>query len=131
MQVLLSLGMFGFSLPTLAHDELQRRTDWRHARAARIGARDAVQFVGPGEDTVTISGSAIAELQDGRASLDQLREMAGGGEPWPLVDGLGRILGQYVITGIDERSKHFYPNGEARRIDFTIDLLAVDGTPGQ
>ena len=30
--MLMSLGMFVFSLPTLAHDELQRRMDWRHAR---------------------------------------------------------------------------------------------------
>ncbi|TPG14378.1 phage tail protein [Sphingomonas oligophenolica] len=126
MPSLLSYGMFGFSMATLAHDELSRRRNWRHATSSRIGARDATQFTGPGEDTVSIQGSALAELQDGRASLDQLAAMAATGEPWPLVDGLGRIYGSFVITALDERQKHFFPNGEPRRIDFSVDLLAVD-----
>ena len=126
MQALLSLGMFAFTLSTLAHDELQRRTSWRHASNPRIGARDALQFTGPGEDTVSISGTAVAELQDGRASLDQLRAMAATGNPWPLVDGLGTVFGQFVITALDERQKHFMPDGTPRRIDFGLDLLCVD-----
>jgi phage protein U len=52
--MLMSLGMFAFALPTLAHDELQRRMDWRHARTARIGARDATQYVGPGDETISL-----------------------------------------------------------------------------
>jgi phage protein U len=123
---LVSLGMFVFSLPTLAHDELQRRCDYRHARNARVGARDAVQFLGPGDDTVSLSGSAYAELSQGAASLDELRDMAATGEHWRLVDGSGRVFGSFVITGIDERQKHFFPDGTPRRIDFAIDLLLVD-----
>ena len=68
MPMMMSLGMFTFGLPTLAYQELKRRTDWRHARQTRIGARDATQYVGPGEDTITLSGVAMAELQAGRAS---------------------------------------------------------------
>lgn len=124
--ILISLGMFPFHVPTLAHDELQRRSDWRHARSSRIGARDAVQFVGPGDETVSLSGSAYAELSLGRASLDQLREMAGTGETWPLVDGAGRVFGSFVITGVDERHKALLDDGTPRRIDFGIDLLRVD-----
>lgn len=124
--ILMSLGMFPFHVPTLAYDELQRRTDWRHERSKRIGARDAVQFVGPGDETVAVSGSAYAELSNGRASLDELREMAGGGEPWPLVDGAGRVFGDFVITALDERHKFLFDEGTPRRIDFAIDLLRVD-----
>ncbi len=50
--MLMSLGLFPFSLPTLAHDELSRRTAWRHATASRIGARDATQYVGPGPSAI-------------------------------------------------------------------------------
>ncbi len=124
--MLMSLGMFAFSIPTLAPDELQRRMAWRHAANPRIGARDAVQFVGPGEDTISLSGAAMAELQDGRASLDELRDMATTGDCWSLVDGAGRVYGAFVIVAIDERHKHLLPDGTARRIDFAIDLLAVD-----
>ena len=123
---IMSLGLFPFSLPTLLYSQLQRRTDWRHARTGRVGTRDATQFVGPGEDTIALEGTAVAELQDGIASLDQLREMAASGEAWPLVDGAGRVYGTYVITGLDERHRTFSRNGQPLVIDFGIDLLAVD-----
>lgn len=127
MNVLLSLGLFGFSIPTLAHDELKRKRSWRHATTPRVGARDAAQFTGPGEETVSISGSAHAELQDNmRASLDELAAMAATGQPHQLVDGLGRVYGSFVILTLDEGTRHFFPNGEPRRIDFRLELLAVD-----
>jgi phage protein U len=125
--MLMALGMFTFALPTLAHDELQRRMDWRHARSPRIGARDATQYVGPGDETVSLTGTAFSELADVDASLDQLRNMAGSGNAWPLVDGAGRVFGVFVITGLDERQKAFLPNGKPQRVDFGLDLLAVDG----
>lgn len=121
--MLMALGLFPFAISTLAFDELQRRSDWRHAVSPRIGARDALQFVGPGVETIALNGAAMAELGDGRASLDRLREMADQGDPWPLVDGTGRVYGAFVIVGIDERHKAFFADGTARRIDFGIDLL--------
>jgi phage protein U len=124
--MLMALGMFPFDLPLLAYDELQRRTDWRHARNPRVGARDATQFTGPGDDTITLSGTAYAELCDGRASLGELRRMADAGEARPLVDGAGYIYGAFVITALDEKHKAILPDGTPLRIDFSLDLLRVD-----
>lgn len=126
MTPLLALGPFVFSVAQLPFEQLQRRRDWRHATSARIGARDATQFTGPGEDTLSLKGTAHAELSNGRASLDQLVAMAGTGEPYELVDGLGHVLGSFVIQSIDEASDAFFPNGTARAIDFTLNLLGVD-----
>lgn len=120
---LLSLGMFVFAIDTLAYDELQHKRAWRFASNGRIGAKDAIQFVGADLETISLSGSAHVELADGRVSLDQLIEMAAEGEDWPLVDALGNVLGNFVITAIDERHRHFLPNGQPRQIDFGIDLL--------
>lgn len=131
MSTMMALGTFVFSLPTLAYDELQRRTEWRHARNPRVGARDATQFVGPGEDTVSLSGTAMAELQDGRASLDTLRSMAADGDAYPLVDGAGRVWGSFVVTNVDERQAVFLADGTPLKIDFGIDLLLVDGNIDQ
>ncbi|WBQ17842.1 phage tail protein [Sphingobium yanoikuyae] len=124
--MLMALGMFIFDLPTLAHDELQRRASWRHARSARVGARDATQYVGPGEETVNLSGAVYAEIADGRVSIDDLRDMAASGEAWPLLDGTGTVFGDYVIEAIDERHAYLMTDGRAQRIDFAIDLLRVD-----
>ncbi|WP_242415536.1 phage tail protein [Sphingomonas panni] len=124
--MLMSLGLFPFSLPTLAHDDLSRRTAWRHATASRIGARDAVQYVGPGEESVSIGGTAHAELTDGRACLDQLRDMAATGQAWPLVDGAGTVFGAFVIQTLDEKHKALFPDGTPRAIEFSLELLRVD-----
>nr|WP_317892050.1 phage tail protein [uncultured Sphingomonas sp.] len=124
--MLMSLGLFPFSLDTLAHEDLTRRTAWRHAASQRIGRRDATQFVGPGEETVSIGGTAYAELTDGRLSLDQLRDMADSGDAWPLVDGAGMIFGAFVIQTLDERHKALFADGTPRAIDFQLELLRVD-----
>ncbi|WP_336867750.1 phage tail protein [Sphingomonas sanguinis] len=124
--MLLALGMFVFGIDTLAFDELARRASWRHATSTRIGARDATQYTGPGEETISIPGSVFAEIADGDLSLDELRRMAATGDAWSLVDGMGYVYGAYVITTIDDRRKHFYPNGKPRQIDFAIELLRVD-----
>ena len=124
--MLLALGLFPFSIQSLAFDELARRTNWRHATSTRIGARDATQYTGPGEETITLPGTVYAEIADGRVSIDELRRMADSGDAWSLVDGLGYVSGAFVITGIDDRAKGFFPDGTPRQIDFAIDLLRVD-----
>jgi len=122
---MMALGMFVFSLPTLAYQEMQRKSAWRHARSGRIGAIDATQFVGRENDTITLSGTAYAELMAGRASIDELRDMAAQGKAWPLIDGTGRVYGAFVITGIDEGMKEIFADGTPRRVDFTIELLEI------
>lgn len=123
---LMALGMFLFEIGTLPYDEMQRKTDWQHARSARVGARDATQFTGPGDETISLSGAVYAEIADGRVSLDDLRSMADDGDALPLVDGTGTVYGNFVITAIDERHAFMMADGRARRIDFGIDLLRVD-----
>jgi len=124
--MLLAIGLFGFSIPTMVHDDLQRRSSWTHATSQRIGARDATQFVGVGPETISIRGTAYRELSDGRASLDELRAMADTGNAWSVVDGAGQVYGAFVIQGIDEGLKEFDRDGTARKIEFSIDLLRVD-----
>ncbi len=123
---MMALGTFVFSLPTLAYQDLQRRSGWRHARSGRVGAIDAVQFTGRDNDTISLGGEAPAELMAGAVSLDQLRDMARDGAAWSLIDGTGRVYGAFVITGLDERQKHFFADGTPRLIEFGIELLEVD-----
>ncbi|HEX7856020.1 MAG TPA: phage tail protein [Sphingobium sp.] len=128
MTAIMSFGMFVFSIPTLSYEELQRRSDFRHARTPRIGARDAAQFIGPGEETISLSGSVYTELGDGETSIEELRTIGYAGTALPLVCANGTVYGTFVITGLDERHKAFWPDGSPRKIDFGLDLLRVDET---
>lgn len=124
--MMLALGMFVFSLDTVAYQEFSRRTDWKHARSPRVGSRDANQFTGPGADTISLRGILLPEFAGDPGSLDTLREMADGGDAYPLVDGTGRVYGAWVIDGIDEGRTLFFADGTPRRIDFSIDMHQVD-----
>ena len=124
--MMMALGMFVFSLPTLAYQELQRKTDWRHPSSARFGSNPARQFAGRGDDLITLPGIILPELAGSVLSLDVIRMMADTGKAWPLVEGTGRILGIWVIEDLSETRTLFFPDGAARRIEFTISLARID-----
>lgn len=123
--MLMALGMFGFELPTLAFQELAKRTEWRHATSDRFGARPASQYLGPGADTVTLSGTLLPGVSGTFASIETLKGMGNQGEAFPLVDGTGRVHGAFVILSIDERQSMFIREGLPRKTDFTIELRRV------
>ncbi|WP_273670170.1 phage tail protein [Janthinobacterium fluminis] len=124
--MMMILGMFVFSLPTLAYHELQRQTEWKHASTARVGLRDAHQFVGPGDDTITLSGWVAPELTGSLYSLDALRTMADTGKSWILIQGSGRIYGSFRITGMTEGRTILDGKGGAKRVEFSISLKRDD-----
>lgn len=124
--MMMSLGQFVFSLTTLAYQDLQRQTSWRHAANSRVGARPARQFLGPGDDTITLSGMVAMEFANGTASIDEIRTMADTGKAWPLVDGAGYVYGQWVIEGLTTTNTLFLANGVPRRVEFQISLTRVD-----
>lgn len=123
---LMTLGLFVFDLPTLTYQQLQRRTTWRHAASERVGARAAGQYVGPGDDDITLTGMLAPVAFGDAGSLDDLRTMGDSGEAWPLVDGAGRVYGAFVITGLDETQKSIMDNGVPRLSDFSLSLKRMD-----
>lgn len=121
-RTLMSWGLFVFGLETLAPEEYQRRRSWRHAATERFMARSARQFVGPGDDNIAFLGSLIPEIAGSFGAIETLAEMAGTGDPQPLVDGKGQQWGNYVLVNLDESGRNIVAGGIARRIDFAIDL---------
>ena len=124
--MMLALGMFVFSLSTLAYQELQRQTEWRHPSNSRVGAAPARQFVGRGEDIITLPGIIFPELAGTTLSLDALRLMANTGKAWPMIEGSGRIYGLWVIESLSETKTVFFRDGTPRRIEFTLTLKRID-----
>lgn len=124
--MMMAYGQFVFSVGTLAYQELQRQSNWRHPSNTRIGARPARQFTGPGDDTMRLSGLLAPEVTGSTVALDDLRAMADQGLAWPLVDGAGRVYGQFVIENLDETKSVFFADGTARRIEFNLQLARVD-----
>ncbi|MCC8374769.1 MULTISPECIES: phage tail protein [Photorhabdus] len=123
-----ALGLFVFMLKTTPYQSMQHQQSWRHAFNSRIGMRPAWQFLGPDNDTMTLSGSLYPEITGGRLSLTVLQVMADSGKAWSFIDGSGTVYGMFVIESIDQTKTEFMSNGSARKIDFTLTLRRVDSS---
>lgn len=123
---MMSIGLFVFELPTLAYTEMTRATDVRHARTERFGARPANQFLGAGEDKISLTGLLAPNLIGDRGSIDTLRAMMDTGDAHELINGEGIVLGHYIINAVDERQSEFTKEGVSRLTDFAIDLVRIE-----
>jgi uncharacterized protein len=124
---LMSLGLFVFSLKTAPFDKINRSTDYRWAENARFNQGAAAQFLGPGTDTITLTGQLAPQITGGSYNLDLLRIMAGTGKAWPLIDGRGFPLGYWYIESQSEDRSYLTDDGQARKIDFTLKLKRYFG----
>lgn len=124
--MMMTYGMFVFGLDTAAYQELQRQTQWRHAAQNRIGSRPLRQFMGPGDDTIVLTGTLLPQFTGGQQHLDELRAMADEGAAWPLIEGTGYNYGLFIIESLSERKTHQMRDGAAQRIQFDLSLTAVD-----
>lgn len=124
--MMLALGMFVFQRRTLPFQSLNRTSDYSWAKNSRVGKRANYQFLGAGDDTVTVGGTLYPEITGGSISCSLLRVMADQGRSWPLIDGNGMIYGMYVISSVMENGSEFFPDGTPRKIEFTLKLTRVD-----
>ena len=95
MQQMMALGQFVFSLPTLAYNEFRRSSAWRHPSNSRVGARPARQSLGPGDDTITLTGVLAPEFKGDPRAIEQLRAMA----------EEGRLTSEVVINALKSQAK--------------------------
>ena len=124
--MMLSLGMFVFKTDTAAYQSLQRQSAQRWQSSDRIGLRAAQQYLGKGDDTITLSGVLMPEFSGGKTKLDTLQRMADSGKAHALLSGSGETLGVWIITNISENHSEFFHDGKARKIEFTLSLKRMD-----
>lgn len=122
---LLSLGMFVFGMDTLAYQQLQHSIEWRHGTTERHQARPAAQYLGPGAETISLSGICVPEIAGSFSVFDTLRAMGDTGDDYPLMDGLGRVLGDYRIVRLEQEHLQIMAAGVPRHIGFRIELERV------
>ncbi|MBN3005596.1 phage tail protein [Chromobacterium alkanivorans] len=125
---MMALGLFVFMLETVPYQQLQQQFKWRLPSNSRVGLRPTYQFLGPDEETITLSGVLLPELTGGDTALSLLKLMADQGKSWPLLEGTGNIYGFYAVESIDTTRTDFFSDGKARRIDFTITLKRTDSS---
>jgi phage protein U len=126
---MMALGPFAFGLHTAAYDQLQRQMQFKHAAAVRVGARDAFQRLGPGSETLTLSGIVAPEVTGTLASLTELEDMGREGLSYVLVDGAGYIYGVYYIDSLQTTQSYHHADGTPRKVEFSLTLSRSDDLP--
>jgi phage protein U len=103
---------------------------WVHAAAAGFNAvksaagnafASVVDFAGKAFGSVaSIAGQVVGYV------IGRLADMAAAGDAYPLIDGLGRILGHYRIVRLDEDHAVIMAGGIPRNIAFRLELERTD-----
>ncbi|HCI5937409.1 TPA: phage tail protein [Klebsiella quasipneumoniae subsp. quasipneumoniae] len=124
--MMMVFGLFVFELWTLPYQQLQLSRHWRNVKNDRVGRSAKWQYVGAGENQLTLGGLLYPEITGGNLSLGAVSTMAYTGLAWPLIDGVGSIYGMYVITGLQETHQELDRYGKAKKIEFTLSLQRVD-----
>lgn len=125
MAYMAKLGGYSFKLETAAFQSLSRTTSYRWEPKNRLKRKPAHQFLGPGEDTITLPGFILPHFRGGIGQVGAMRAEAAKGEPLPLIyafENVGQYCGLWVIKDIKETRTLFFKDGVPRRIEFDLTI---------
>lgn len=125
MSYMARLGEYTFELTTAAFQTLQRRSAYRWELVNRLGREPAAQFLGKGEETITLTGIIYPHFAGGIGQAGKMRDQAGKGEPLTLIyafERAGQYCGRWCIREISEQRGKFIAEGLPLRIEFDVSL---------
>lgn len=125
--VMMGLGLFRFGVNRAAYQTFTRTAAFRWEKIDRVGRAPGLQFLGPDAQEITLEGVIYPHFKGGLRQVELMRSVAGLGQPFMLVDGLGWVWDRWAITEVVERKSVFLADGAPRQIDFTLSLQAYGG----
>lgn len=117
----MKLGSFQFSVKTASYEKLQRKTSLRWAKNEPIGGSQNLQFLGQGEDSITLNGVIFPYYQGGLGQTDEMRKIAQTGKPLLLADD-SKVHEYWVIEDFSETQSQFVGQ-TPQKIEFNMRLL--------
>ncbi|MGE5509918.1 MAG: phage tail protein [Bacteroidota bacterium] len=112
-----------FGVDDLPQTGLDRNLELRFDGAKRLGRRVAQQFLGVGEETVSIKGTIYPPQFGSFEMLEEMREEAMLGRPRAVVTRYGRYEGIWCIKAIKDTQTVYFKNGYPRKVEFTLELV--------
>ncbi|MEN3238551.1 phage tail protein [Methylobacterium ajmalii] len=135
---LMSLGTNKFYVPlpdydTPGFETLMRDTTYTWVPQGRLNKPLAMQYTGPGDDVVVLSGRLFPHQFGGISTIANLRNAGKAGKPLLLLryyelstpSGMaGDVLGNYVIRRVRTLENKIGTSGMAHKIEFELELSA-------
>lgn len=129
--MLMIYGLMPFMAKMVPFDSIERSRSWRWANNDRVANTPAYQFIGPSEETISLSGILMPEYTNGPLSLEIFNFMASRGEAYLLMSGYGKIYGYYFLDKISDTQSFFMDNGYPQKIEFTLSLKKAESIGGK
>jgi phage protein U len=113
---------FSFGIGTVVYQSLSRNSEYRWASQDRINRGPAKQFIGVGNQDLSMPCTLLTQMAGGRNQGDALRAIAKHGRPVSLTDYYGVWHGFWVIKKIGEVKTQFMADGVEQKQEITIDF---------
>lgn len=122
--VTMMLGAEAFCVPMGTFETLERSTRYRLDIPEPVDGQGLPVHRGIYSDTITLQGVVFPGYAGTQRSVQRFRDMATLGISQMLVDGFGNIYGNWYVSSIDERQSHHMGEGQPRRMEYTLVLVA-------
>ncbi|WP_265040576.1 phage tail protein [Wolbachia endosymbiont (group A) of Ectemnius continuus] len=110
---MLSLGPYKISPTSLKYSKEKR---WSVVEC--IG-KQLLQNIGQGAENIDLEGTTYLH---NLSELKNVKETEENQIPHTLVDSMGNVLGQFVITRFEEKLTSFFPCGLPKKVEFNLSL---------
>lgn len=122
--VMMALGLFRFGIGAADYQSFRRSAAFRWEGVDRIGRAPAMQFAGPGAETISLSGVIYPSFAGSFRQIERMRALAGLGQPMMLVDAMGFVWRRWCIVSVDETRSVLMADGAPRKVEFEMGLTA-------
>jgi phage protein U len=128
--MLYNLGAVAIDTTPFSIDEVERVASADFAVKPLVGTAPQREFMGEGDDTLTLSGQLLPERIGGLTELEALHGFRRAGQRIPVMRGDGKMEGWFVITEIREAHSELGRRGIGGTLNHTLTLVKIepDGT---
>lgn len=123
--MLYSIGSLMLDTRPFSAEEVQRSASADFASKALIGALPSREFMGEGDDSLTLSGQLLPFKLGGLTELEMAHAFRRSGQRLPVLRGDGRRLGWFVIETINETHRELMRDGVGFFVRHSITLVRV------
>jgi phage protein U len=121
--MLYSVGTITIDTRPFSADDVDRTGSADFAVKPLIGALPGREFMGEGDEKITISGQLLPSKVGGLTELEALHEMRRGGQRLPVMRGDGKMFGWFVIQDIREGHSDLLRDGVGFVVKHSISLV--------
>lgn len=125
--MLYSIGALTLDTRPFSVDEMQRTASADFAEKPVMGGMVAREFMGEGDDKITLSGQLLPFKTGGLTELEMAHGFRRSGQKLPVLRGDGTRLGWFVIDAITENHTELMRDGVGFFVKHSISLTKVSG----